>query len=106
MADEVKPDVGDVEYVKRSKAVKKLDDAQKREIFKKCLQDYGFREIVWDILSECGVYTVSWQGEVNQTLFNEGKRKIGISLLTRVMEADEQAYIKMQREAQQRGKKK
>lgn len=43
------------------------------------------RRIVWDLLAECRVYTLSYEATgTNQTHFNEGRRYIGVTLMSRI----------------------
>lgn len=49
---------------------------------------------MWRYLSECGIFKTSMTGS-SQTFFLEGRRDIGLRLLTDVNEADPEAYFRM-----------
>lgn len=58
------------------------------------------RGIVWDQLSDAGIFRASFAGEAtHQTAFNEGKRHAGLALLGRVMKYAPEFYFTMTQEA-------
>ncbi len=59
--------------------------------------DFG-RRFVWRYLGLAGVFQTSFTGN-STTFFNEGKRDIGLKLLTDVTQAKPDAYIQMTQEA-------
>lgn len=56
------------------------------------------RRLFWRYISRCGVFKTSMTGN-NSTFFNEGERNIGLLLLADVNEAAPDAYVLMQKEA-------
>ncbi len=55
------------------------------------------RRIVWRLLEHAGVYRTSFTGN-SGTFFNEGRRDVGLFLLSEVHEASVQSYVKMLKE--------
>lgn len=82
--------------------VKREKELRGREKFmdalKSLLSSSQGRCFVWDILSRSGVYTQSAEASGSWTYFNEGKRSIGLQLLSEIMEADDEKYLVMIRE--------
>ena len=62
------------------------------------------RAVFWSLLSECGVYAVSYTGDMASTSFKEGRRSIGISILEKVLTGNENLYTLMRTEASNRAK--
>lgn len=56
------------------------------------------RRVVWGILETCGVFKASFALNSMQSAFNEGKRDIGLALLTDLNEADTHIFAQMQSE--------
>lgn len=56
------------------------------------------RRILWQILSEAGVYRVSMAPDPYQTAFKEGRRDIGLRVLTRINQHAPEQFAAMQRE--------
>lgn len=88
--------------------VKKTKSKRKREHelneFRSLLSTYGGRAYIWRLLSQCGVYKISFTGN-STTFFNEGKRQIGLWVLEEVFEADPASFSLMQNEAVERGER-
>lgn len=49
---------------------------------------------VWWILQQCGIYGVSFSGD-EMTAFREGQRSIGLTIIQKLSESDEEAYPKL-----------
>jgi hypothetical protein len=56
------------------------------------------RRVIWRLLSEAGVFRSSFTGD-SQTFFNEGKRSLGLLIVSEVLAAHPDSYSVMQREA-------
>lgn len=52
----------------------------------------SFREFIWELLSSCGLYTVSHAESTTQTAYNEGRRSVGLDVLAMLAEADPKLY--------------
>jgi len=92
-------DMLDMEERKKriAEADKRLRERRKSDI-KKILEMPEGRRFVWQVLSEAGVFRCSFSGD-QRTNFNEGKRDIGLFVFHAVMNANPDAFTKMQREA-------
>lgn len=58
------------------------------------------RRFVWGLLDQAGVFRISFTGEVNSTIFNEGNRNSGLSLFNNVLKFCPELYLKMAAEAE------
>ena len=94
-------DVGDKDQVTGRKTKAQLQKEREREELRQLLGRYDFRRFLWNTLSACGVYKISFTGN-SQTFFNEGKRDIGLRLIEEIFDADPSAYTKMRIEAKDR----
>ena len=89
----------DIEAMNKKLAVEEKRKRQKEiSDVKRILKTPEGRRYVWRLMSECGVFRSSFQLNSNQTAFNEGKRDMGLGILSEVIEADSTAYAKMQNE--------
>ena len=99
-------DVGNAAQVKEQKITKKMFRDQELAELKDLLSLYHFRTFIWRVLTWSGVYKLSFvQDSESLTNFKEGSRNIGLMLLAECFESDPQAYIQMQKEAQERESK-
>lgn len=57
------------------------------------------RVILWQLLSDTGIYRSSFDRDLAVMAFNEGQRNVGLKLLNRIMAVDAEAYRLMQDEA-------
>ena len=58
------------------------------------------QRFLWRILSECGIFRVSFDSmNSNYTVYNEGRRSIGLFILNELNEADYKIFSKMQQQA-------
>lgn len=84
-------DAGDMSRAKRER------DAllKKRNDMKSLLAtDFG-RSVVWDILSQCDIFGISMTGNA-QTYYKEGRRSVGLELLSEVIASNPKAWIEIQ----------
>lgn len=56
------------------------------------------RRFYWRILSDAGVFRSSFSGDSNITMYNEGRRTIGLDLLGDLLSAKPSAFSQMQDE--------
>jgi hypothetical protein len=68
------------------------------EAFEKVLGTAEGKRVIWWIMGECGVFTISMKGN-SYTFFNEGMRNIGLKLMDRVMETNPSLYQEMYEQA-------
>lgn len=97
-------------YVKNGSDEEQVKKAEKKEAFKtnQNLDDMRFilssvqgRRILKKYLEACGVFKTSFSENVNQTLFLEGQRNVGLMLLNDINAADAMAYVKMMNESKE-----
>lgn len=62
------------------------------------LNDARGRRIVWRLLTEAKIYSTSFTGDAEGTIFNEGRRDMGLQLLSKINEVNPEAYTKMMKE--------
>lgn len=97
---------GNAVQVKEQKITKKIIRDQELADLKDLLTFYHFRAFIWRILEWSGVYRLSFvQDSESLTNFKEGMRNNGLMLLAECFESDPEAYIQMQKEAQERESK-
>lgn len=56
------------------------------------------RRIAWRFLTVCGVFRTSYSGEANGTIYQEGRRSVGLEFLNDILEAKPSAFNEMQQE--------
>ena len=86
-------DTGDVKDVKKKKTKAQLRRLKENEWLKDILSRPGGRDFIWRLLTQCGVYDTSFTGDAPHTFFNEGKRQIGLWVLTEIDEADNRSIL-------------
>jgi hypothetical protein len=64
------------------------------------LSDPRGRRFLWELLGRCGLYRLSYEHSGSATMFKEGERNVGLTLLGRITEVDHAAYLLAQEEAQ------
>ena len=87
---------------KQIKAKKKHDkhlDFQLVDDLKYLLKTPQFRRFAWRYMSTCGVFTMSFDSDVNQTMFNEGRRSVGNKIMTEITTNVPYAFLQMMEEA-------
>jgi hypothetical protein len=82
-------------------AGKKEKEFRKRELndVRSLLAIAPGRRFLWRLLSSAGVFRSSYTGDANGTMFNEGRRDLGLMVLSETTEADPNAYAKMVQES-------
>ena len=86
-------DTGDVKDVKKRKTKTELRRLKENEWLKDILSRPGGRDFIWRLLTQCGVYDISFTGDAPHTFFNEGKRQIGLWVLTEIDAADKRSIL-------------
>lgn len=85
---------------KKKKRQEILQREREREIedLKKILSLPEGRRYIWKLMSVAGVFKTSFTGN-STTFFNEGKREIGLMVISEVMNADMGKFTQMQSES-------
>lgn len=66
--------------------------------YKDVLKTTAGKEVIWDILGNCNLYEILYDGDANIMCINEGKRSVGLALLERLSEASPTLYANLQLE--------
>lgn len=56
------------------------------------------KELIWEILSRCGIYTTMSGAKKQSIYFNEGQRSIGLQIVELLNEADPEIYPNLLKE--------
>lgn len=59
------------------------------------------RQFIWELLGDCGIYRSSWHPS-ELIHFNEGRRDVGLKVLSEIMRRCPIHYLDMQRESMER----
>lgn len=92
---------GDSRQVKDGKIKEEIRRDDELNDLRSILSNKEGRRFVWGLLTQCGVFKVSYVGNANDTIFNEGKRNIGLKLLQDVTTANPDLYLKMAKESEE-----
>ena len=94
-------DAGDEKQVKNKKSRTQRIEERQTEELKQVLSTYEGRSLLWRVLSMCRIYKDSFTGD-NYTFYNEGKRSVGLDIITEIEQAEPHALAKMRDEAVER----
>jgi hypothetical protein len=98
MSEKETYDTSNPSDVKKKKSKAKRAEDQKAEVWRAVLETKAGREVLWDLLSEFGIYKTSFSVDPAVTAFNEGRRGAGLVVLDRVFTYSASAYMLMQNE--------
>ena len=87
-------DTSDEHQVKSRKTKTKLKREDQLSALRDILETDGGKEFFRRLLARCKLYETSFTGN-SQTFFNEGKREIGLWVLSEIVAADPKAYANM-----------
>ena len=73
-------------------------DQRKTNDLRKVLSSVEGRRIIWDLLSDCGVFCGSFNTNNAAMSFQEGRRDIGLKLIIALNRADKNAFARLQSE--------
>lgn len=92
----------DPQQVRRAAQVERDRGEQFTGNLKAVLETPAGRFVIWELLARAGIYRCEFEGSA-KVHFNEGRRNFGLeSILAPVIEASEELYALMEREARQR----
>lgn len=97
-----KHNVANPEDVKAQRDREKIERKQEKLDWEWLLQQGPGRRIVWRLMEECRIYEESFTGHANTTFVNEGMRKIGLSIIQKVIRARPDALTEMMIESKKR----
>lgn len=99
--DELVKNAADVRQVKESKQKEKIRSMQDKDALNWMLGHRLGRRLYWKWMGQTGVFETSYTGDNNRTNFNEGKRQIGLKMLSELNAVKPEAYLQMVREAEE-----
>lgn len=91
----------DEEQVKRAERKEAFKSNQNVDDMRFVLANAQGRRVLRKYLEACGVFRTSFSENVNQTLFLEGQRNVGLMLLNDINAADVMAYVKIMNEGKE-----
>jgi len=88
----------------------KVQDRRQKELvaaFNDILKTYQGRLWLYWLLEQCGlesfgVFTLSYMGNVEDALVNEGRRRVGNQVMAAIVELNPEYYVMMMKEAKDR----
>jgi hypothetical protein len=92
--------ISDETQVKSARIKEKLGRDREIADMKYLLSSMQGKRVLWRYLEECGVFRSSMTGN-SQTFFLEGRRDIGLRILSDIMEANPDAYLEMSKLAKE-----
>jgi len=91
----------DPEQVRGRREKHKTRDLQKKAALLHLLSDEAGRMWMWDLISRCGAFHLSFSTDTLIMAFNEGRRDIGNHLIGEINSISPQLYTRMAVENQQ-----
>jgi hypothetical protein len=76
-----------------------LDIDAQRAHFRDILQDERVRDLMWAILDKCGIYKSTFQRNFGDMALLEGRRQVGLELLSDICAADPNAEMLMRQKS-------
>lgn len=93
----------DPQQVRRAERAERRAAAEQRAALRAVLDTPEGRRVFWGLLSDAGVYRSIWSPNA-QIHYNAGRQDFGHELQARLLEADENLYDLMAREARARAR--
>lgn len=87
------------EEVQKARLLEELDRDGQLAQLRELLARESVRDLLWRILGRCGVYSTVYQRNFGDMALLEGKRQIGLWLLSEICEADSEAEMLMRKKA-------
>lgn len=91
-------DSGDEKQVRKRRTKAQLQREKELAELMSILETKPGRAFTWRLLNQCGVFKTTFANDANLTAFNEGKRQMGLWLLSEIMTASPNSYSLMQAE--------
>jgi hypothetical protein len=92
--------LGDRESEDKRNARAKRIQAGHDNAIKALMSHTETRAWMWDLLTECRVYSQVFDRSALQMAFNDGSRNVGLKLIADIMRVAPDSYIQMSREAE------
>lgn len=87
--------------VQENRLLEQIDRDGELAQLNKLLQDESMRDFLWRVLGHCHLYQSTYQRNFGDMALLEGKRQVGLWLLSEICEADALAEIAMKQKANQ-----
>lgn len=85
--------------VQERRLLEELDRAGELAQLNELLQTESLRDFLWRVLSKCHLYESTYQRNFGDMALLEGKRQVGLWLLSEICAADPHAEIRMKQKA-------
>lgn len=92
--DELDPEGREKEQADARLLESMADDAQ-MAILRELLQDERVRDLLWRVLGWCNIYESTYQRNFGDMALLEGKRQVGLKLLSEICASDPRAEMLM-----------
>ncbi len=96
--DELDPDGREAARAEAN-LLQSMDADAQRAQFRDILQDVRVRDLLWGILDKCGIYKSTFQRNFGDMALLEGRRQVGLELLSEICAADPNAEMLMRQKA-------
>lgn len=94
-------DFDDEQRLKDAEQNQKLAAERQRDDLKHVMSSVQGRRLIWLLLNNAGVFSLSFTGDNASTNFNEGRRNEGLRLFNEVMTHCPDLYLTMANEARE-----
>ena len=88
----------DVAQVQNAKVDEKVRRTNELSDLREVLATRAGRNVLWRLMSQCGLFE-SITVQSSEIYVRSGRRDVGLFLIAEITQADQQAYLLMQREA-------
>ena len=93
-------DASNPKHIKAAAKQAKTADLERRAAIESLMFNPAGRKWVWELLKRSHIFSTSYTGDPTGTLFAEGERNVGLSILSDITSYAPDQYIQMTREAQ------
>jgi len=100
--DALQRNASDEEQIARAKRLEAKQRSEELADLKMILSTASGRRLLWRILDKGGLWKTVYHPTGSQMNINVGMQNAGLFMQSEIVEADEDAYFTMQREARQR----
>jgi len=89
----------DPQQVKHAERRERRREERLRISIRVVMQEPAGRSLMWELLARAGVYQSVFDASGSRTFYNAGRQDFGHELLALLVDADEEGYLTMEREA-------
>ena len=95
----------DADQVKRAGRKERRTEEMRLAAYQTVLRTPEGRLVFWDLLTRAGIFQSVFHPSESVVTYNAGRQDFGHELMARLLQADEDSYQLMEREARQRAKR-